>query len=97
MNRFLVVFLVIFTAVCLLASPAAAVRVTLIGEVNDNNQLVADNEIYEVDNNAVGDDLVLNYIAQKVKVIGQLKVVSQSNQSDEYKMIKVESFEVIEE
>jgi len=92
-----VVFLVIFTAVCLLASPAAAVRVTLIGEVNDNNQLVADNEIYEVDNNAVGDDLVLNYIAQKVKVIGQLKVVSQSNQSDEYKMIKVESFEVIEE
>ena len=45
----------------------------------------------------MGDDLVLNYVAQKVKVVGQLKVVGQSDQTDEYKMLKVESFEVVEE
>jgi hypothetical protein len=84
-------------AICLLASPAAALSITLIGEINDNNQLVADNEIYEIDNNAVGDDLVLNHVAQKVKVVGQLKVVRESGESDEFKLIKVESFEVVEE
>jgi hypothetical protein len=77
--------------ICWLAAPVAAKRITLIGEVNDNYQIVADNHIYEVDNNAVGDDLVVNYIAQKVKVIGQLK------ESDEQKIITVESFEVVEE
>jgi len=97
MERLFFVFLVILSGICLLASPVAAFRVTLVGEVNDNQQIVADNEIYEVENNAVGDDLVLNYVAQKVKVIGQLKVVGQSDQTDEYKMIKVESFEVVEE
>ena len=48
MGRFFVVFLVILSGICLLASPVAAFRVTLVGEVNDNNQIVADNEIYEV-------------------------------------------------
>lgn len=90
-------FFVIFAAVCFLASPAAAFTITLIGEINDNNQLVADNEIYEIDNNTVGDDLVLNHVAQKVKVVGQIKVVRESSESDEFKLIKVESFEVVEE
>ena len=84
-------------AICLLASPAVALMVTLVGEINDNNQLIADNEIYEIDNNAVGDDLVLNHVAQKVKVFGQLKVVRESSESDQFKFIKVESFEVVEE
>jgi hypothetical protein len=97
MRKFSVVFLVALAASCLLAAPVAATRITLVGEVNDNQQIIADNEIYEVANNAVGDDLVLNYIAQKVRVVGQLIVVEQSDQSDEYKMIKVESFEVVEE
>ena len=59
--------------------------------------LIIDNEIYEIDNNAVGDDLVFNHIAQKVKVTGQIKSVSESGESDAYKVIKVESFEVVEE
>jgi hypothetical protein len=74
-----------------LVSPVAAFRITLVGEVNDNQQFVADNEIYEVDNNAAGEDLVLNYIAQKVKVVGLIKETRES------KIIKVESFEVVEE
>ena len=90
-------FFVILTAVCFLTSPAVAMMVTLVGEVNDNQQLVADNEIYEIDNNAVGDDLVFNHVAQRVKVTGQIKSVSESGESDAYKVIKVESFEVVDE
>ena len=97
MKKRLITSMTLWVAICFLASPAAALSITLIGEINDSNQLVADNEIYEIDNNAVGDDLVLNHIAQKVKVVGQLKIVRESSESDEYKLIKVESFEVIEE
>jgi hypothetical protein len=45
----------------------------------------------------VGDDLVFNHIAQRVKVTGQIKSVRESGGSDAYKVIKVESFEVVEE
>ena len=97
MSRLLIGTFLILTAVCLITAPVAAGMVTLVGEVNDNQQIVADNEIYEVEHSAVGDDLVLNYVAQKVKVVGQLKVVAQSDGSDEYKLIKVVSFEVVRE
>lgn len=91
MKRPLIFIIVLIATICLLISPVAAKRITLVGEVNDNHQIVADNEVYDVDDNAVGDDLVLNYIAQKVKVVGQLR------ESDELKIITVESFEVVEE
>jgi hypothetical protein len=97
LRKLFVSLFIILTAVCLLASPVAADRITLIGEVNDNQQIVANNEIYDVNHNAAGDDLVLNFIAQKVKVVGQLKVVQQSDESDASKIITVESFEVVEE
>jgi len=97
MSRLLLSVFLILTTVCLIAAPVAANTVTLVGEVNDNQQIVADNEIYEVEHNAIGDDLVLNYVAQKVRVVGQLKNVGQSDQTDEYKIITVESFEVVEE
>jgi hypothetical protein len=87
----------ILIALSFLASPAAALRVTLVGEVNDNQQFVADSEIYEIDNNAVGDDLVFNHVAQRVKVTGQIKSVRETGEADAYKLIKVESFEVVEE
>ena len=92
MRRYLgfVVAMVILTTICLLISPVAVNRTTLVGEVNYSYQIVADNEIYEVGDNAAGDDLVFNYIAQKVKVVGQLK------ENDELKIITVESFEVVE-
>ncbi|MGB5750252.1 MAG: hypothetical protein WBM69_24975 [Desulfobacterales bacterium] len=97
MSRLLLSVFLILTTICLMAAPVAANTVTLVGEVNDNQQIVADNEIYEVEHNAIGDDLVLNYVAQKVRVVGQLKNVGQSDQTDEYKIITVESFEVVEE
>ena len=91
MKRSIAIVIITLVTICLLASPVMAKRITIIGEVNDNHQIVADNEIYDVDDNAVGDDLVLNYIAQKVKVVGELK------ESDELKIITVESFEVVGE
>ena len=91
MRSQLVLLFLIFVVVCFLVSPAAASRVTLVGEVNDNQQFVADNVIYEIDNNAVGDDLVLNHIAEKVKVVGVLR------ETREHMIIKVESFEVVDE
>jgi hypothetical protein len=86
-----IVFFVILAAICLPVSPVAAAKISLIGVVNDNQQIVADNEIYEVAHNAAGDDLVLNYIAKRVKVVGIVKETS------EFKIITVESFEVVEE
>ena len=91
MRKLFVSLLVILAVACLLVSPVAAVTVTLVGEINDNEQLVADGETYEVDNNAAGDDLVLNHAGQKVKVVGQLK------ETREHKIIKVDSFELMEE
>lgn len=91
MKRYLPVIFVLLTAICWLTSSVAAERITIVGEVNDNFQIVADNVIYEVDDNPVGDELVLKYIAQKVKVVGQVR------ESGELKIITVESFEVVEE
>ena len=90
MGRFYTVVFVVLMVVCILVPPVAAYRITLVGEVNENNQIVADNEIYEVDNNTVGDDLVVNHIAQKVKVVGILK------HTRKFKIISVESFEVVD-
>ena len=97
MRKLFISVFIILAVIGLLVSPVAAAMVTLGGERKVNNQLVADNEIYEVDNNAMGDDLVLNYMAQRVKVVGQLKYVRQSGDSDGYQLIKVQSFEVVEE
>ena len=91
MRRFFIVYLAILSIICLLASPLAAYRLTLVGKVNDNFQIVVDNVIYEVKNNAVGDDLVFNYISMKVKVVGQISKIRR------LKIITVESFEIIEE
>ncbi len=91
MGKSFLVFFTVLTAVCLLVSPVAAYKIILVGEVNDNHQFVADGEIYEVKNNAAGDDLVLNYVSQKVKVIGIVKETRDS------KILTVESFEVVDE
>lgn len=91
MRKLLGVVFIILAAVCLLVTPVAAYRITLVGEVNDNQQFVADNETYEIDDNAAGEDLVLNYITLKVKVVGILR------DTRKFKIIKVESFEVVED
>ena len=71
--------------------PAMADKVTLVGEVNDNQEIVTEDQIYTVGDSPVGDDLVLNYISQRVKVVGRVV------EGEEGKIIIVEFFEVVEE
>ena len=71
--------------------PALADKVTLVGEVNDNQEIVAEDQIYTVGDSAVGDALVRNYISQRVKVVGRIV------EGEEGKVIIVEFFEVVEE
>ena len=88
------------TNMCLIATVVAifsllpvcwAAEVTIIGEVNDTHQIVADKQIYEVDENTLGDDLVYNYISERVKVTGFI------SEKDDMKIITVTRFEVVPE
>jgi hypothetical protein len=65
--------------------------VTIVGEVNEENQIVADWVIYEVVSNELGDYLVRNHISDKVKVTGTV------SEKEGIKIITVSSFEVLAE
>jgi hypothetical protein len=79
----------ILVAFLLLPDCWAKTEVTIIGEVNDTHQIVADTVIYEVDDNKLGNDLVYNYISARVKVTGFV------TEKDDMKFITVTSFEVV--
>ena len=82
---------VILGVVVLLSRPAIAAEITIVGEVNDTFQILSNGVIYEVEDSLSGDDLVINHIGEKVKVIGTLR------EEDGMKIIKVKSFRVVEE
>lgn len=63
--------------------------VTIVGEVNHTNQIAVDDEIYEVDDTPQGDDLVKNYIGQKVKITAKLRI------EGDMRIIDVIKFEVV--
>jgi hypothetical protein len=65
--------------------------VTIVGVVNGTSQIVADEEIYEVDDTPQGNDLVKNYIGQKVKVTGKLRI------EGDMRILDVTKFEVVKE
>jgi hypothetical protein len=71
--------------------PVFATEMTIVGEVNYSYQIMADGQIYEVANTAMGDDLVMNYIAEKVEVTGTVE------ENEEMKIITVTSFKVVPE
>ena len=68
-----------------------ASEITIVGEVNDTHQIVADGQIYDVADTPKGDDLVMNYIAAKVMVKGTVV------QKEDMKIITVKSFKVVPE
>lgn len=70
---------------------AQTAQVTITGEINDTQQLVADGKIYDIAESPEGEDLVRNYISLKVKVIGVLQ------KGTEIDAIRVRSFEVVDE
>jgi hypothetical protein len=89
-----IIFLVfIFFSVTLwvFSDPVFATDITIVGEVNDSYQIVADGQIYEVASTAMGDDLVTNHIAEKVEVTGVVE------EKAEMKIITVKSFKVVPE
>ena len=85
--------IVIFIMALIIGSfPVAAFDlVTIVGEVTDTNQILAEGEIYEVDDTPQGDDLVKNYIGRKVKVTGKLRI------EGDMRVLDVTKFEVNKE
>ena len=71
--------------------PVFASEITIVGEVNDTYQVVADGQIYEVAVTPKGDDLVFNYMAVKVKVTGTVE------EKEDRKIITVKSFKAVSE
>lgn len=86
-----VILSVICMTIAIAISPTviAATEVTLVGEVNDNFQLYAGGKIYEVADTPVGNDLVTNYISERVEVVGTVEVIGEDL------MLTVRSFKVV--
>ena len=85
---------VLFLFMVLITGPSpilASDVVTIVGEVNDSNQIIADEMVFEVDDTPQGDNLVKNYIGKTVKVTGKLNV------EGDMRIIAVTAFEVVEE
>jgi hypothetical protein len=82
----LTIFMFFFTAI-----PALAGEVTLTGEVNDNYQLIAGGQVYEIADTPKGNDLAENYISAKVKVTGSVE------NANDMKTLTVTAFEVVPE
>ena len=72
-------------------APVIAKEVVIVGEVNEEFQIVADGIIYEIADNEQGNFIRRNLISNKVKVTGTV-----SHEGD-IKIITVTSFEVLAE
>jgi hypothetical protein len=76
-----------------LTGVAMADDVTIMGEVNDQYQVVgANGQVYEIAENDAGDDLILNYIGKKVMVTGTLS----QTEDEEAQILLVKEFKVIQ-
>lgn len=74
-----------------MAASATASEKTIIGEVNDNYQVVSDRQVYEIDNTEKGKELAENHVGAKVEVTG--RVVER----DDMKILTVISYKVLSE
>jgi hypothetical protein len=81
-------FLLLGTIINPSSLPAA--EVTIVGEVNHTNQIVADDIVFEVDDTPEGHNLLTNFIGKRVKVTGNLII------DGDMRIIAVKSFEVVE-
>ena len=92
-SRFSIVFVVLLAFSVFLSSPVIAepTTVTIVGEVNDQYQIVAkDGTIYEIADTELGDE-VLKFVGEVVEVTGDVK------EEDGVKVLDVKSFETMEE
>ena len=88
----LTVFIIAIMVTMVPLAGLASETTTIEGEVNDNYQIVgSDGQIYEVENNEKGNELVVDHIAKKVSVTGTIK------QDGEFLVITVANYQIIEE
>ena len=88
-GRFSIVFVVLFAFSVFLSSPVIAepTSVTIVGEVNDEYQIVAkDGMIYEIADTELGNE-ILKHIGEVVEVTGDVE------EEDGVKVLDVKSFE----
>ena len=79
---------VFFTA---FAHLAAAAENTVVGQVNDNYQIVSKSQIYEIGDTEKGNDLAQNHVGAKVQVTGTVE------ERDDMKIVTVTSYKVLSE
>lgn len=77
------------TVLTLFAGVALAGEKKLVGEVNDNYQLVVGDQTYDIADTAEGNDLAENHISEKVEVTGTVE------ERDDMKIITIISFKVL--
>lgn len=92
-NYHVKILLVCLATVVVVAGPvySTSEKVTLVGEINDTQQLVAEGEIYDIEPTPLGEDLIQNYISIKVKVECTVR------EGEELKIITVNSFQAVDE
>lgn len=83
------VALLLFMGAIIIPSYLLASEITIVGVVNDSNQIVADGVIFEVDDTPEGERLVTQYIGKTVKVSGDLSL------EGDMRIIAVTEFEVL--
>jgi hypothetical protein len=92
-SRFSIVFVVLLAFSVFLSNPVIAepTSVTIVGEVNDQYQIVAkDGAIYEIADTELGNEL-LKHIGEVAEVTGDVE------EEDGVKVLDVKSFEIKEE
>ena len=62
---------------------------TVVGEVSDNYEIVADGQIYAIADTEKGRELVDNYISARVRVTGTVEEI------DDMKVFTVISYEIL--
>jgi hypothetical protein len=83
--------IVFFIVLIICSFPVSAFDVvTIVGEVNDANQIISEGDIYEVGDTLKGDDLAKNYIGQKVKVTGKMRI------EGDMRILEITALEVVE-
>jgi len=91
--RFSIVFVVLFAFSVFFSIPviAEATSITIVGEVNDQYQIVAkDGTVYEIADTELGNEL-LKHIGEVAEVTGDVE------EEDGVKVLDVKSFEIKEE
>jgi hypothetical protein len=75
--------------------------ITIVGEINDQNQLVSseDGTVYEISESKIGDELIHEHRGEKIRVFGKLLKPVQESSVDELPkgLIEVISYQDVPE